>query len=105
MWKESKPFDIGNTTRASIFKCDTKSPNFELPYKACVKSNSNSQSNSCIMRIMPMVVFASKFETQTFKQCITADTLFTHCNDVAIECTLAYSYLIKCLIRSTGTYK
>ena len=105
MWKESKPFDIGNTTRASIFKCDTKSPNFELPYKACIKSNGDSQSNSCIMRITPMVVFASRLEIMNFKECITADTQFTHCNKVAIDCTLAYSYLIKCLIKSTGTFK
>ena len=52
-----------------------------------------------------MVVFASKLETQNFKECIIADTQFTHCNKGTIDCTLAYSYLIKCLIKSTGTYK
>ena len=50
-----------------------------------------------------MVAFASKLEMESFKQCIVADTLFTHCNQVALDCTLAYSYTIKLLINSTAS--
>lgn len=33
-WIKSKPFDIGATTRASLFKADVNNPNPEFLYKA-----------------------------------------------------------------------
>jgi ADP-ribosyl-[dinitrogen reductase] hydrolase len=57
LWNRSKPFDIGNTTRATVFKCDPDNPNPERPYKAASKT---SESNGALMRITPLAVWSCK---------------------------------------------
>jgi len=59
-WIKSRPFDIGNTWRAALFKADIKNPNAKVIKKAAMKSD-HSQSNGSLMRITPMAVFWHKF--------------------------------------------
>ena len=55
-WIKSKPFDIGNTCRKSLFKADPKNPNASIIKKEALKSKT-SQSNGALMRVSPMAVF------------------------------------------------
>jgi len=54
-WIKSKPFDIGNTCRAALFKANPKNPDPDLVKKAAAKSKT-SQSNGAMMRATPIAV-------------------------------------------------
>jgi ADP-ribosylglycohydrolase len=57
-WIKSKPFDIGATTRNSLFKADVNNPNPAYLYKASLsKMSKTSLSNGALMRITPLAVF------------------------------------------------
>ena len=60
-WIESKPFDIGNTTRNALFKAHSEKPLPDLVTKAAAnKIGSKSESNGCLMRIAPMAIWGYK---------------------------------------------
>jgi len=64
-WIKSKPFDIGATTRASLFKADVNNPNPEFLYKAAEgKKSWTSLSNGSLMWITPLAVFIHKLSKE-----------------------------------------
>ena len=72
-WINSKPFDVGQTVRQAISKLsrETRELTDELKLvkretrakdvkKTAKRMNKESKSNGCLMRLMPLIVWASE---------------------------------------------
>jgi ADP-ribosylglycohydrolase len=68
--------------------------------EAVRKENSESQSNSSLMRIMPLAVWAHKLSEDHMIEAVIQDVFLTQCHPAIVESTVAYCRCIKSLIAS-----
>jgi ADP-ribosyl-[dinitrogen reductase] hydrolase len=107
MWLNSKPFDIGITTRnaLSVIKNLTKDAmDPTLSFKHNLK-DTKSLSNGCLMRITPLAVWGHKLSKDDLYLAVKYQTMFTHANPTAINATYLYCYAIKLLIKEDLSMK
>ena len=80
-WMSSPPFDIGTTTANAFADLDSIDSDFAKSVKSSsIESNADSQSNGSLMRITPMIVWASALDSADFLKAIIADVELTHPN-------------------------
>lgn len=98
-WIDSRPFDIGNTTRNALFKAASQKGN--LSHRCTTASfslNRNSQSNGSTMRMSPMAVWTSQLSLQDLKKAVKIDTNHTHSNVHVVETNTCFAIAIKSLL-------
>jgi ADP-ribosylglycohydrolase len=64
-------------------------------YKTVQDYNINSQSNGCLMRISPQIVWGRNLSDDDFYHAIKLQSFLTHSNPDAIEATFLYCWAIK----------
>jgi ADP-ribosylglycohydrolase len=101
-WMNSPPFDIGEAT-TNAFKplvpLDLDSSDFSSTAKAASSDlNQNSQSNGALMRITPLIVWASSLPDADFLRVIISDVQHTNPNRLVHDAVKIYSMALKMLL-------
>lgn len=87
-WFQSRPFDIGNTTKRAFFnsKC----------YDDIVKKNDiNSLSNGCLMRISPLAIYGTTINDEILLNYCKTDCEMTNPNPITVNAVQVYIMAIK----------
>lgn len=98
-WVNSPPFDIGNTTSNALGDPTKDAKTARL---AAENKNQKSESNGCLMRIMPMIIWARKLPDAEFTDVILEDVMLTHSNKNAQDAVLTYSMAVRHLLNNLG---
>jgi len=103
-WIDSKPFDIGNNTRAtmgSLAKEKIDDPNLAKICIEITKKQTKSLSNGSMMRVAPLAVWAANIQDiDILSSIISTDVGFTHGNETVHQAVLVYSAAIGSLLRN-----
>ena len=100
-WYDSRPFDIGHTTRNAFYKAPTKYDMVEN-----VKMlNTFSESNGALMRSCPHAIFAYMrgISEQEMYDIIEMDVQFTHVKKCVVNMVYAYNIIILYLLKGKDT--
>lgn len=100
-WYASKPFDLGRTTRNAVSAAGNDASSM---ISQALGRNPDSQSNGCLMRIMPIVMAAQKFgwNAERLERFVRADVSLTHGHAAPADAVLTYVVALLALIRSDG---
>lgn len=90
-WYNSNPFDIGNTTRNAL----ANASNYKDMVNNSAKSNKNSLSNGCLMRISPLAIYGIKLTDEQLLQYCYEDAIMTNPSLVAIDAVCVYCIALK----------
>ena len=103
-WVDSRPFDMGNTTRSTIGTLATmkaEDPDLAKNVHAIASEKCKSESNGSLMRATPMAVWASNIQDiDKLQKLVSMDVLFTHANETVHQSVLIYSATIGYLLRN-----
>ena len=83
-WLESRPFDVGTTTRAGL----RGTPNHQ------------SQANGALMRVSPLAVFAHALPSEVVGALARQDAALTHPNPVCRDASAAYCVAVAHAVRT-----
>ena len=82
-WAQSMPFDMEDTIKATIGRFQDPASTFQTVIEAAKSDQRNSQSNSSLMRIMPLAVWAADIDDLAMhRRIIVAQTELTHTNPI-----------------------
>ena len=90
-WIQSYPFDVGNTIGTALYpvyeinKKVGKFSFYKKIFESASKNNMNSESNGCLMRITPLVVWCRNLSNEDIKKAVEADVKLTHPNETVVE--------------------
>lgn len=96
-WFDSRPFDIGNTTRNAFADNYSK----ETMKSAAIDLNSESESNGALMRCISFGIFAyilNLDETELYRL-VEIDVSFTHSKQCVVNVVYAYTMIIYMLLK------
>ena len=76
---ESKPFNVGNTTKSSLGGCSMEEPDPKIPWELAQKgTGTNSLSDGALARITPLAVWCQNLDVQDLEKAVKADVTLTH---------------------------
>ncbi|DBA80145.1 TPA: hypothetical protein ACH3X2_007620 [Trebouxia sp. C0005] len=108
-WLNSKPFDIGATTRNALSaglyaqqKGESKSGIASSMVTAAAATNMGSKANGALMRITPLAVWGHKLSQHDLVQAVQSDAQLTHPNKTCLDCNACYCIAIAHLINNPG---
>jgi len=93
-WVESKPFDIGGTTRNSLPKAVGMKEHQAEMVRRGAKLPVESQSNGALMRISPLCVWCAKLKKEDLIKAVTEETILTHPNEAIVASNMHIQYNI-----------
>ncbi len=99
-WFKTGPFDIGITTTASTSRsayCDKNGPAAELMIEGA-KTVSNSLSNGCLMKVMPLCIWCRNLPFDQLYTAISSECELTHVNPYAHYTNYTYALLVKLML-------
>jgi ADP-ribosyl-[dinitrogen reductase] hydrolase len=98
-WRESEPFDIGNTIRVAIdAMCRAQRQGTSLA-EARSHANVASEANGAMMRQSPLAIWGHAMASSILAEVVNADTALTHPNQVCREASAAYAVALAATIR------
>eukprot|EP01022_Parablepharisma_sp_SALTPOND_P013207 TRINITY_DN1742_c0_g1_i1.p1 TRINITY_DN1742_c0_g1~~TRINITY_DN1742_c0_g1_i1.p1 ORF type:complete len:421 (-),score=13.92 TRINITY_DN1742_c0_g1_i1:30-1292(-) len=101
-WIKSGPFDIGTTTGAALLEIDVAKPDAKAVRQRALERNMHSESNGCMMRITPLVIWGHKLSDEDLDAAVRADVSLTHPNEIPQQACVAYCICIKHLLKNGG---
>lgn len=104
-WINSKPFDIGNTTKNGLGPLATclERPNPDLAYEAAKSGRgASSMSTGSMMRITPLAVWSRNLSTTDIEECVRLDVSMMHSRMDMWDLCSAYCIAIKTLINNAN---
>lgn len=69
-WFQSKPFDIGITTKKALKVIDLQTLNPVVSFKATESECKSSLSNGCLMRVTPLAVWGRKLKKEDLYEAV-----------------------------------
>jgi len=90
-WYNSKPIDIGNTTRLAF----ENAKNYHDIYKNALEYNMDSLSNGCLMKISPIGIYGICLSDDKMLNYVTEIIKLTNPNKICIEAGHIYCLAIK----------
>lgn len=88
-WADSKPKDIGNTTKKGI-----ENLRLGLPYRECGYKHPTMYGNGSIMRAAPLALYMG----QDLVDVVQTQCLMTHGHEICVEIDLIYVQILKELL-------
>ena len=104
-WLHSNPFDVGITISNAVSFARRNPNKVAENMRQGAQQSLDSQSNGSLMRITPLVVWASKLSKENFITAIREETKLTHPNRTALDVSVLYAYTIQHLLRNKGDYQ
>lgn len=103
-WYESKPFDMGNTTRNGLSGGRGQPPGgiHEGMWTAADQSNRESKANGALMRIAPLGVWGSRLTEEELVYAARQDAGLTHPNRTCQDTSAVYCIAIRFLLHHPG---
>jgi ADP-ribosylglycohydrolase/fructose-1,6-bisphosphatase/inositol monophosphatase family enzyme len=100
-WYESRPFDIGSTTRQALTALEATQQRGE-PLVAAARAGANpaSEANGALMRQSPLAVWGHALAPEALDACLRADTRLTHPNRVCQDASAAFGVALAAVIRA-----
>jgi len=100
-WKQSAPFDIGNTTRTALSAAASAlQSKGSAAAAAMMVANRGSQANGALMRISPLAIFASPLDAEVLMDMARQDAKLTHPNEVCQDANAIFAATVGFAIRS-----
>jgi ADP-ribosylglycohydrolase len=97
-WFESRPFDIGGTTRQAL-AAGAAAVGAD-PARACSQAaNRNSQSNGALMRVSPLGIYGWSMPPEELDRLARIDAALTHPHPVCQDCSALLSVTVGHAIR------
>jgi len=109
-WVESRPFDMGMTTRKSLGcftelqwreVCETKGYAVAMT-QAARQRCMDSKANGSLMRSAPLGIWGSRLSDEELAQCAIQDSSLSHPNDSCCHAVASYAIAIASLIENQG---
>ncbi|MDM8558539.1 ADP-ribosylglycohydrolase family protein [Candidatus Parabeggiatoa sp. HSG14] len=109
-WVESRPFDMGMTTRKSLgcFRepqwqkvCETEGYAVAMT-QAAKQRCMDSKANGSLMRSVPLGIWGSRLSDEELAQCAIQDSSLSHPNDSCCHAVACYAIAIASLIENQG---
>lgn len=106
-WLNSRPFDIGGTTRAGLAPA-LGQPFDHRPGLAALMQESarlhcmGSKANGSLMRCAPIGVWGARLDDELLAACARADSSLTHPNPSCGDAVAAYTLALAHLVRAPG---
>lgn len=88
-WADSKPKDIGNTTKKGI-----ENLRLGLPYRECGYKHPTMYGNGSIMRAAPLALYTGS----DLSEVVQTQCLMTHGHEICVEIDLIYIQILKKLL-------
>ncbi len=101
-WVDSRPFDIGGTTRKSLPKAVNMNEHQAEMVRRGAKGAADSQSNGCLMRMSPICVWSCKLSKQDLLKAVREESILTHQNQVTVVIHGAYALAIQHVLNNKG---
>jgi len=103
LWFRSDPFDVGQATRNAFSALDGKinQDSYNAICKAAKSKNHGSQSNGCLMRILPLCIWGLRMKEEDLKRAIRLETQITHSNETAIQACIVYAIAVIEVIKTS----
>ena len=99
-WIQSRPFDIGATTRNALMHASSMSPHMSERVTKAAKDMSHSVSNGSTMKFSPTAVYCSFIKnTDELIKLVTTETNHMHHNKEVVDCNIAFALAIRVLIQ------
>ncbi|AGE50346.1 ADP-ribosyl glycohydrolase [Acanthocystis turfacea Chlorella virus Canal-1] len=106
-WLLSRPFDIGKTTTAALFKAaqrlessDDHTGLANVCRQFAFERNLHSESNGGLMRLSPLIVFCSRIDDEDMVKCLVIEEQsLTHSNVIARKAAVAFVLAARHIIR------
>ncbi len=92
-WFRSDPFDIGLTTSNALIDTSikySKNQNYSVMINSSIKSNSNSLSNGCLMRISPLAIAGARWQPKNLRTAAKLDCQLTNPNPIMLDAVSVY---------------
>lgn len=107
-WIQSSPFDLGNTTEASMGACHPVHAN----QNCCAQAMSDaatakcmpSKANGSLMRCTPLAIWGYSLPTSVLAEWARADSRLSHPNPACADSVAAYVIAIAHLIENAGDH-
>jgi ADP-ribosyl-[dinitrogen reductase] hydrolase len=99
-WRESKPFDIGNTIRQAVDAIVAAMRRGESAGEAARQAASTqSEANGALMRQSPLAIWGCFLPAETLDRHVRADTRLTHASLVCQDASAAFIVALAATIR------
>jgi ADP-ribosylglycohydrolase len=99
-WRQSEPFDIGNTTRQAVDAIVAAISKGESASEAARKgANPHSEANGALMRQSPLAIWGSWLDPDALDTFVRADTTLTHPSQVCQDASAAFIVALAATIR------
>jgi ADP-ribosylglycohydrolase len=99
-WRQSEPFDIGNTTRQAVDAVVRAILKGESASKSARNAaNLHSEANGALMRQSPLAIWGSGLKPKDLHTIVCADTTLTHPNQVCQDASAAFIEALAATIR------
>jgi ADP-ribosyl-[dinitrogen reductase] hydrolase len=107
-WMQSSPFDLGNTTMASMGACHLVHANQHCCAQAMGDASAArcmaSKANGSLMRCTPLAIWGYSLPTSTLAEWARADSRLSHPNSACTDSVAAYVIAIAHLLENAGDH-
>ena len=105
-WINSKPFDVGGTTRHALFKASSMKGKLSERVTNAAKEKAESTSNGSTMKLSPTAAYCAFIsDTDKRRHIVTVETQHVHASKEVIDCNIVFSLAIRDLIRGESSEK
>ena len=100
LWLQSRPYDLGTTTRTALSPAlNALKAGKDPAAAAAAAASTTSQANGALMRISPLAIWGHSLELPTLARLAREDAALTHpnvvCQDANVVFTLAIAFAIR----------
>lgn len=104
-WIQSRPFDIGTTTRRSLPKAVGANSNQAQLVRQAAQHSMKSQSNGGLMRVAPLCIWCVNLGRDDLIKAVTEEIKLSHPNEITVSANIVYAYTIQHLLKNAGDYE
>lgn len=102
-WYDSRPFDIGNTTRSALRPASLALHGGKSAASAAqVHASRSSQANGALMRVSPLAIFGAALQPYEIAHLARTDAGLTHPHEVCRAANAVFAVAISYAIRTGG---
>jgi len=103
-WYETGPFDAGIAMKNALIQAGNVKENQSQRMRVSSLESRGSQTNTALMRITPLCVWASKLNRDDLIRAVREETRLTHPNMTAQNASIAYAYTVSHLLNNPGQH-